>query len=92
MPAATWDYFRYKHQLEDRNNQRYAPISLERTRVAKFWNDHNFDWYLVMSEVNTALASYHFKDDVVVQTSLDFWIALTIEYLNNTIGVEFGDN
>ena len=45
-----------------------------------------------MSEVNTALVSGHFKNDGVVQPSLDFWRAFAIECLENTIGVEFGGN
>ena len=45
-----------------------------------------------MLEVNIALASGHFQNDGVVQPSLDFGRDLEIEYLENTIGVELGDN
>ena len=38
------------------------------------------------------MASGHFQNDGVVQPSLYFWRALTIECLENTIGVELGDN
>ena len=45
-----------------------------------------------MSEVNTALASGDTQNDGVVQPSLDFWRDLAIECVENTIGVEPGDN
>ena len=45
-----------------------------------------------MLEVNKALASGQFQNDGVVQPSMDFWRALEIECLENTIGVELGEN
>ena len=78
--------------MDDHNKWRHAPIYLEMTRTTKFWPDCNFAWYLALSEVNIALASGHFQNDGVVQPSLYFWRALTIECLENTIGVELGDN
>ena len=45
-----------------------------------------------MSEVNADLVSGHFKKDGLVQPSLDFWIELDIECLENTVGVELGNN
>ena len=78
--------------MDNHNNQRHAPISLERTWATKFWPDHNFAWYLAVSKINTALSSGHFQNDGVVQPSLNFWRALSIERLENTIGVELGDN
>ena len=85
-------HFRYIHQVDDHNNWRHVPISLERTWGTKLWPDRNFSWYLAVSEANTALASGHFQNDGVVQPSLDFRRALAIECLENTIGVELGGN
>ena len=68
------------------------PNFLERTWATKFWPDHNFAWYLSMTEVNTDLAPGHFKNDGVVQPSLDFWRSLSIECLENKIGVELLEN
>ena len=85
-------HFRYGHQVDDHNNWRHVPISLERKWATKFWPDRNFSWYLSESEVNTALVSGHFQNDGVVQPSLDFGRALVIECLGNTIGVELGEN
>ena len=85
-------HFRYRHQLDDHNNWRHVPISLERTWVTKFWTDWKFSWYLAVSEVNIALASGHFQNDEVVQPSLNFWISLEMKWLENKIGFELGDN
>jgi hypothetical protein len=56
-------HFRYCHQVDDHNNRRHAPISVERTWATKFWPDRNFAWYLAVSEVNTALADGHFRQE-----------------------------
>ena len=48
-------HFRYRNQVDDHNNFIHAPIYLERTWATKFWPDRNFDWYLAVSEVHTAL-------------------------------------
>ena len=85
-------HFRYRHQVDGHNNRRHAPISLERIQTTKLWPNHNFAWYFAVSEVNTDIASGHFKNDGVVPPSLNFWRYLAIYFLENTIGVELGDN
>ena len=84
--------FIYITQVGDHNNQIHAPISLERTWATKFWPDCKFAWYLTVLEFNTALASVHFQNDGVVQTSLYFRRGLVIQCLENTIWFELGDN
>ena len=76
-------HFRYRNQVDDHNNWRHAPIFLERTWATKFWP---------VSEDNAALASGHFQYNRVMQPSLDFWRALELYCLENTIGVELVDN
>ena len=85
-------HFRYIHQVYDQNNGIQVPISLERKLAIKFWSDHNFSWYLAVLEVNTSLVSSHFQNDRVVQPGLDFWRALEIWCLENTAGIELGEN
>ena len=80
------------HQVDDQNNWRHAPISLEKKSGTKFWPNHNFAWYLAVSEVNTALVSGRFQNDGLVQPNLDFWVYLAIECLDNTIVIELGEN
>ena len=65
-------HFKYQHQVDDHNNKRHAPIFLERTWATKFYPDHNFSWYLAVSEVNTDLASGQFQNGGVVQPSVKF--------------------
>ena len=79
-------HFRYRYQVDDHNNWRHAPISLEMIWATKFWIYHNFSWYIAVSEVNTALESGHFQNDEVVKPSLDFRRDLEIEFLENKIG------
>ena len=85
-------HFRCRHQLDDHNNWIPAPISLESRWGTNFLPDRNFAWYHALSEVNTALASGHFQNYGVVQLSLDFLRYLEIKCLENTIGVELGEN
>ena len=85
-------HFRYRHQVDNHNNQIHAPISLERIWATRFWPDRNFSWYLAVLEVNTALASGHFQNYGAVQPSLDFRRGLAIDCLENTIGVELEDS
>jgi hypothetical protein len=84
-------HFRYRHQVDDHNNRRHAPISLERTWATKFWPDRNFAWYLAASEVNAALASGHLQHGGNLLPSLEFRRALAKECLENTIGIDEGD-
>ena len=85
-------HFRYIHQVDDNNIWRHGTISLDRKWATKFWPDRNFAWYITFLEFNKALASGHFKNDGVVQPSLDFWRVLSMECLENKIGVELGEN
>ena len=52
-------HFHYPHQVDDHNNRRYAPISLDRTWRSKFQLDRNFELYLDVTEMNTELSDGH---------------------------------
>ena len=69
--------------MGDHNNQRHAPISLDKTWATKLWPNRNFAWYFVVSGVNVSegnisLASGNFQNNGLVQPSLNFRIALEI--------------
>ena len=81
-------YYKVCHQVDDHNNRRHAPISLERTCATKFWEDRNCVWYIATSEVNTNLAWGHFRQEGKVDATLDFRRKLAHECLVNTIGVD----
>ena len=84
--------FKYRHQVDDDNNHRHVPIYLKMTWATKFCPGRKIAWYLAVSEVNIALASGHFQNYGVLQPSLDFFRAFSIDFLYNIIWVEFGDN
>ena len=69
-------HFRYIQQVENHNNQRHVPISLDMTRGTKFWPDRKFALDIAVSEVNTAHESGRFQNDGVLQPGLDFRRAL----------------
>ena len=81
-------HYKFRHQVDDNNNRRNLPISVERTWATKFWEDRNCAWYLATSEVNTNLAWGHFRQDSKVDATLDFRRKLAHECLVNSIGVD----
>jgi len=82
------NHFRYRHQIDDNNNRRHAPISLERTWVTKYWPDRNFAWFLAVTEVNANHARGYFGGQTLPQ--LEYRRKLAWEMMNNTIGLEVG--
>ena len=86
-------HFRYRHQVDDHNNRRHAPISIERTWATKFCPDRNFAWYLAVTEVNMALAYGHFRKGRKLIPTLQFRRKLAHEMMENNIGgdtVDYG--
>ena len=41
--------FKYRHKVDDPNNQRHVPIYLKRTWATELLPDHRFYWYLSVS-------------------------------------------
>ena len=80
-------YFRYRHEVDDHNNRRNVPISIERTWATKFWPDRNSAWYLAVTEVNMALVDGHFCKGGQLIPTLQFRRNLVHEMMENTIGV-----
>ena len=64
--------FRCRHPVDDNKNRRHSPISLERTWATIFLSDHNFAWYLSVTEVSKALASGHYQNSSKIMSTLDF--------------------
>ena len=56
------NHFLYRHQVDDNNNRRYAPMSIDRTWATKYWPDRCFAWYLAVPEVNGNYARAYFQD------------------------------
>ena len=81
-------HYKFRHQVDDNNNRRHLPISVERTWATKFWDDRNCACCLATSEVNTNLAWEKFRKDGRVDATLNFRRKLAHECLVNLIGVD----
>ena len=79
-------HFRYRHQVDDHNNRRHAPISFETTCSTKLWDDRNFTWYLAVSTFNANLAHVHFQNGGELTPTLHFRRELAQELLENDAG------
>ena len=77
--------FRYRNQVDDHNNQRHEPISIEKIRATKFWDERNFACYLVVSTINENLAHGHFQNGGELTPTLQFIRELAQELLKNML-------
>ena len=50
----------YRHSVDDHNNKRHSPISLEVIWATKFWPNRVFAFLLGVTEVNVNLAATYF--------------------------------
>ena len=46
------NHFNYRHQVDDINNRRHSPISVERTWATKYWPDLCHAYFFALIEVN----------------------------------------
>lgn len=51
-----FNHFKFRHQVDDHNNLRHSPISLEESISTKDWNIRVFMFILALVEVNARLA------------------------------------
>ena len=73
--------FLNRHQVDENNNRRHAPISIEKTWATKYWPDRCFSWYLAVSEVNVNYARPYFQDSSYALPNLEFRRRLAKEIL-----------
>jgi Transposase IS4 len=78
------NHFKYRHQIDDHNNRRHSPISIEKIWATKFWPDRNFAWFLAVTEVNTNLARGYFGGGETL-SQLDFRKKLALEMMNSAM-------
>jgi hypothetical protein len=83
------NHFKYRHQIDDHNNRRHSPISIEKTWATKFWPDRNFAWFLAVTEVNTNLARGYFGGQTLPQ--LVFRKKLAWEMINYNLEGNAGE-
>ena len=59
-PEVVGNHFMYRHSVDDHNNKRHSPISLEVIWATKFWPNRVFAFLLGVTEVNVNLAAMYF--------------------------------
>ena len=59
-PEVVGNHFLYRHSVDDHNNKRHSPISLEVVWGTKYWPNHVFSFLLAVTEVNVNLATQYF--------------------------------
>ena len=59
-PEVVGNHFLYRHSVDDHNNKRHSPISLEVVWATKYWPNRVFSFVLGVMEVNVNLATTYF--------------------------------
>lgn len=75
-----FNHFKFRHQVDDHNNLRHSPISLEESISTKDWKIRVFMFILALVEVNARLAVAYFTKNQTMN-QLDFRRALSKELL-----------
>ena len=60
-PEVVGNHFLYQHSVNDHNNKRHSPISLEVDWATKYWPTRVFCFLLSVTEVNVNLAATYFS-------------------------------
>ena len=81
-PEVFANHFRYRHIVDDHNNRRHSPISIETTWATKRWENRVFAFLLAVTEINCLLAKKYFDKDEEIST-LAFRKLLAKELINN---------
>ena len=84
------NHFKYRHQVDDHNNLRHSPISLEESLSTKDWNVRVFSFILALVEVNTRVAMAYFTQSKTA-AQLEFRRQLAkelIDYSYKAAGVD----
>lgn len=77
------NHYCYRHQVDDHNNRRHSPVSLERTWATKYWPHRCFAHFLAVTEVNTNLACGYFSEQKKVLPTMEFRRILSTQMLEN---------
>jgi roadblock/LC7 domain-containing protein len=77
-----YHHYKYRHQVDDHNAKRHAPISVEDALGLRNWEQWQFTFLLVLTEVNVKLVLKGFSDNEE-QAMLTFRKKLAQELINN---------
>ena len=61
-PEVIGNHFLYQHSVDDHNNKRHSPISIEEIWAMKWWPNRVFAFVVAMTEVNVSLGMVEFCD------------------------------
>ena len=59
-PEVIGNHFLYRHSVDDHNNKRHSPISIEEIWATKWWPNRVFAFLLAVTEVNVSLGMVEF--------------------------------
>ena len=79
--------FRARHSVDDNNNRRHQPMSIETTWATRWWANRQEGFHLAVAAVNSNLASARAKGLSEALPELVARRALAIEMMENTIGI-----
>jgi hypothetical protein len=82
------NHFKFHHEVDDHNNSRHSPLSLEESWSTKDWKHRVFSFIISLVEVNARLSHGYFNDElplpqVIFQKQL---ARKLIEYSEKVVG------
>jgi hypothetical protein len=86
-PELFHNHYHYRHAVDDHNNRRHSPISIERTWSTHWWPHRVFAFLIAITEVNTIKCWVEIVGNEDIGT-LGFRRALSEELINNSYLME----
>ena len=74
------NHFKFCHQVDDHNNSRHSPLSLEEGWATKDWKHQVFSFVISLVEVNARLSHGNFNDELPLP-QVFFWKQLARELI-----------
>lgn len=59
-PEIIYNHFHYRHAVDDHNNKRHQPISIEQVWGTQWWPNRVFAFFIAITEVNCKMCYEHF--------------------------------
>jgi hypothetical protein len=85
-----FNHFKFRHQVDDHNNLRHSPISLEESISTKDWRVRVFTFVLALVEVNARLALAFFTRSLAL-SQLEFRRKLAKELIDYSFSINRGE-
>ena len=82
FPEVIGNHFLFRHSVDDHNNKRHSPISIEEIWATKWWPNRVFAFLLAVTEVNVSLGMVEFCDNAPT-SQIEFRKKLADVLINN---------